>query len=247
MKKPIIAANWKMNKTVSETEEFIKKLSAKDIPEHIEAVVCPPFIGLKDAVKLKQGTAIKVGAQNMHFEEHGAYTGEVSPVMLSDLQVDYVILGHSERRQLFGETDEVINKKVHAAFKYGLYPILCVGETLEQMEAGDTEVLIQKQLELGLAWLSANQVADMVIAYEPVWAIGTGKSSNPELANQTIKQIRKYIQDIYDTSTAKSVRIQYGGSVKPENIKDYLKQSDIDGALVGGASLQVESFYKLLV
>lgn len=247
MRQPIIAANWKMNKTISETEEFLKKLKIKEIPDHMEAVVCPPFIGLKDAVTLTQGTAIKIGAQNMHFEESGAFTGEVSPVMLSDLSVDYVIIGHSERRQLFLETNEIINKKVHAAFKYGMVPILCIGETLEEREAGKTNEVLQNQVDQGLAWLSANQVATMVIAYEPVWAIGTGKSSNPQEANETIQGIRKHVQSIYDSATAKSLRIQYGGSVKPENIKEYLKQSDIDGALVGGASLNVESFFSLLV
>lgn len=244
---PIIAANWKMHKTVSETVEFLSKLKTKDLPRYLDIVVCPTFVGLSEAVKFAAGSAIKIGAQNMYFEEKGAYTGEISPMMLSDLSVQYVILGHSERRQLFMETDELINKKVHSAFAYGITPILCVGETLEQREMQQTEEVLRVQIERGLAWLSAIQVEQIVIAYEPVWAIGTGRSSSPEEANMTIQKIREHIQEIYDTMTAQRVRIQYGGSVNPENIRQYLDQSDIDGALVGGASLSVESFYNLLV
>jgi triosephosphate isomerase len=247
MRKPIIAANWKMNKTISQTEEFMRKLIAKELPENIEVVVCPPYIGLKDATLLAAGSKVKVGAQNMHYEDNGAFTGEISPIMLSDLAVHYVIIGHSERRQFFGETDELVNKKVHSAIKYGLTPILCVGESIEEREAGSTEAVLHMQIEQGLAWLTADQVANIVIAYEPIWAIGTGKSSSPELANQTIKGIRKHIQDIYDSVTAKCVRIQYGGSVNPDNIQEFLGQPDIDGALVGGASLSVDSFYDLVV
>lgn len=244
---PIIAANWKMHKTVSETTEFLSKLKANDLPKYLEIVVCPAFIGLAEAVKLAKDSVIKIGAQNMHFEEKGAYTGEISPMMLSDLSVQYVIIGHSERRQYFMETDDLINKKVRSAFAYGITPILCVGETLEQREMQQTEEVLRAQIERGLAWLSAKQVGEMVIAYEPVWAIGTGKSSSPQEANLTIQGIRKHIQEIYDTMTAQQIRIQYGGSVNAENIRQYLDQSDIDGALVGGASLSVESFFSLLV
>ncbi|OEH86822.1 triose-phosphate isomerase [Desulfuribacillus stibiiarsenatis] len=247
LRKPIIAANWKMFKTIAETEVYIDKLMAKELPKQVDIVLCPPFTGLESAAMAVTGTEIKIGAQNMHFEASGAYTGEISPVMLGDLNVQYVILGHSERRKFFHETNEIINKKVHTAFKYDLTPILCVGETIEEKEAGKTLEVLKQQIDQGIAWLTANQVAKMVIAYEPVWAIGTGKSPTPADANDSVKAIRKYIQEIYDMETAQQVRIQYGGSVKPENIKDFLTQSDIDGALVGGASLAADSFYSMLV
>ena len=247
MRKPIVAANWKMNKTVSQTKEFISDFVKKDLPDNIEVLVCPPYLGLQDALALAKGSKVKIGAQNMHFEDSGAYTGEVSPIMLGDLGVNYVIIGHSERRQYFAETDEIVNKKVRAAIKYNLKPIVCVGENLEEYESGQTQAVIARQIEEGLAWLSADQVADLVIAYEPVWAIGTGKSSSPDAANQVIADIRKQIKSIYDTETAQAVRIQYGGSVNSSNIQEYMGQSDIDGVLVGGASLEVDSFYDLVV
>lgn len=247
MRKPIIAANWKMNKTVSQTKEFMSEFIKKDFPDNIEVLVCPPYLGLQDAIADARGSKIMIGAQNMHYEDAGAYTGEVSPIMLGDLGVDYVIVGHSERRQYFAETNESVNKKVRAALKYNLKPIVCVGENLAEYEAGQTQAVISRQIEEGLAWLSADQVASLVIAYEPVWAIGTGKSSSPAEANQVIKEIRNQIKAIYDTETDQRVRIQYGGSVNPSNIQEYMGQSDIDGVLVGGASLEVDSFYNLVV
>jgi triosephosphate isomerase len=189
---------------------------------------------------------VKVGAQNMHFEESGAFTGEISPVALKDLGVTYVILGHSERRQLFGESDEFVHSKVHSAFGHDLIPIVCVGETLEQREADETNKIVREQVEKDLAGLTEEQAQQAVIAYEPIWAIGTGKSSSAEDANQVCSYIRSVIADNFTEETAQKVRIQYGGSVKPHNIDGYLRQSDIDGALVGGASLESESFLQLL-
>lgn len=235
-----------MNKTVSETEEFIQRLIAIKCPKNVEAVICPPFTSIKEAKKMIANTNIKLGAQNMYYEENGAFTGEVSPVMLSDLGVDYVIVGHSERRQIFQEDDLLINKKIHAAYKYGLTPILCVGESLNEKVAGQTEQVVSNQVKLGIEWLTAEQTAKLVIAYEPIWAIGTGKSCDALEANRTIAVIRQKVKDIYGEQTAAAVRIQYGGSVKPDNITSYMEQPEIDGALVGGASMQADSFSQLL-
>jgi triosephosphate isomerase len=242
MRRPIIAGNWKMNKTVKETAELINALKDKVKDAKCEVVVCPPFTSLSQAIELVKGSNLKVGAQNMYFEESGAFTGEVSPLMLKELGVEYVILGHSERRQYFKEDDELINKKVLAAYKYELTPILCVGETLEEREQDKTFDVINYQLEKGMKDLTEEQVSKLVIAYEPVWAIGTGKTATSEDANNVIKAIRNKVREMFGDRAAEEIRIQYGGSVKPSTIKEQMAQSDIDGALVGGASLKAEEF-----
>ncbi|MBL3642389.1 triose-phosphate isomerase [Bacillus sp. RHFB] len=247
MRKPIIAGNWKMNKTLSEATAFLEEVSNL-IPKQdvIDTVVCAPALFLDQLVQAAKGTDVKIGAQNMHFEESGAFTGEISPIALSDLGVSYVILGHSERREMFNETDEAVNKKAHAAFAHQLTPIVCCGETLEQREAGETNDFVASQIEKGLAGLSDDQLKQAVIAYEPIWAIGTGKSSSAQDANEVCAHIRSVVADKFSNEAAAAIRIQYGGSVKPENIKEYMAQPDIDGALVGGASLKSDSFLQLL-
>ncbi|USB33483.1 triose-phosphate isomerase [Paenibacillus sp. YPG26] len=246
MRTPIIAGNWKMFKTVSEAKTFFEDIKGKAEVEGVESVICAPYTNLPALVEAAKGTSIKIGAQNLHFEDEGAFTGEISGGMLKELGVDYVIIGHSERRAYFGETDEIVNKKVHAAFKHGITPIPCVGEKLEEREAGQTKDVVKVQTEAALQGLSAEQAAQVVIAYEPIWAIGTGKSSTSQDANEVTSYIRSIVADLYDESVASKVRIQYGGSVKPENVKEYLGQSDIDGALVGGASLQPASYIALV-
>ncbi|MEQ6377774.1 triose-phosphate isomerase [Bacillaceae bacterium S4-13-58] len=247
MRKRIIAGNWKMNKVLAEAESFVDTAKGK-IPtfDEVEAVVCAPHLYLQRLVQLTEGTDLKVGAQTMHYEESGAFTGEVSPIMLKDIGVTYVIIGHSERREYFNETDETVNKKAHAAFKHGLTPIICVGETLEQRENKETMTLVESQVKKALEGLDELQVKQSVIAYEPIWAIGTGKTASSEDANEVCAHIRKVVQEFVSEDVAQAVRIQYGGSVKPANIKELLEQSDIDGALVGGASLEVESFLQLV-
>ncbi|MEY8734987.1 triose-phosphate isomerase [Peribacillus frigoritolerans] len=247
MRKPIIAGNWKMNKTLSEATAFLEEVSNL-IPKQdvIDTVVCAPALFLDQLVQAAKGTDVKIGAQNMHFEESGAFTGEISPIALADLGVSYVILGHSERREMFNETDEAVNKKAHAAFAHQLIPIVCCGETLEQREAGETNDFVGSQIEKGLAGLSNDQLKQAVIAYEPIWAIGTGKSSSAQDANEVCAHIRSVVADKFSNEAAAAIRIQYGGSVKPENIKEYMAQPDIDGALVGGASLKSDSFLQLL-
>ncbi|MFJ7993953.1 triose-phosphate isomerase [Peribacillus frigoritolerans] len=247
MRKPIIAGNWKMNKTLSEATAFLEEVSNL-IPKQdvIDTVVCAPALFLDQLVQAAKGTDVKIGAQNMHFEESGAFTGEISPIALGDLGVSYVILGHSERREMFNETDEAVNKKAHAAFAHHLTPIVCCGETLEQREAGETNDFVGSQIEKGLAGLSDDQLKQAVIAYEPIWAIGTGKSSSAQDANEVCAHIRSVVADKFSNEAAAAIRIQYGGSVKPENIKEYMAQPDIDGALVGGASLKSDSFLQLL-
>ncbi|MDR7319060.1 triose-phosphate isomerase [Brevibacillus nitrificans] len=246
MRTPIIAGNWKMFKTIAEATAFAQEAKAGTTKAGVEKVVCAPFTALPALGQIFAGTDIALGAQNMHFEEQGAFTGEISPVMLKEIGVKYVILGHSERRQYFHETDETVNKKVHAALKHDLVPIVCVGESLEQREAGETANIVRTQTEGALAGLTAAQLANVVIAYEPIWAIGTGKSSTAEDANETIAIIRQTIAERFGQETAEQIRIQYGGSVKPENIASYMAQPDIDGALVGGASLVAESYLQLV-
>ncbi|RUS45652.1 triose-phosphate isomerase [Cohnella sp. AR92] len=243
---PIIAGNWKMFKTVPEAVAFVADVKGKAEVAGVESVICAPYIALPALVSAVKGTSIKIGAQNLHFEDNGAFTGEISGVMLKDLGVDYVIIGHSERRQYFGETDETVNKKMHAAFKHGITPILCVGEKLEEREAGKTDEVNRVQTEAALAGLTAEQVAETVIAYEPIWAIGTGKSSTATDANEAIAYIRSVVSGLYGAEVAAKVRIQYGGSVKPNNVAEYMGQSDIDGALVGGASLEPASYIALV-
>lgn len=247
MRKPIIAGNWKMNKTLSEAKSFAEEVK-KLVPasDKVESVICAPALFLQSLVEISSGSDVKIGAQNMHFEESGAFTGEISPKALSNLGVQYVILGHSERREMFNETDESVNKKVLAAFKYNLLPIVCCGETLEQREKGETMNLVGAQIQKALTGLTDDQVKQTVIAYEPIWAIGTGKSSTSGDANEVCSHIRKVIAQQFSQNVADAVRIQYGGSVKPGNIKEYMAMSDIDGALVGGASLEAQSFLQLL-
>lgn len=246
MRKPIIAGNWKMFKTVSETKAFLQEAIKQTNGGEVESIICAPFTSLPALVEATKGTSLKVGAQNLHWEDNGAYTGEISGVMLKDLGVEYVIIGHSERRAYFAETDDIVNLKTHAAFKHGLTPIVCVGEKLEEREAGKTEEVCKVQTEGALKGLTAEQVTGMVIAYEPIWAIGTGKSSTAEDANEVISYIRGWVSGLFGKETADAVRIQYGGSVKPGNIKEYMQQPDIDGALVGGASLDAASFLQLV-
>ncbi|MBR2076029.1 MAG: triose-phosphate isomerase [Exiguobacterium sp.] len=247
MRKPIIAGNWKMNKTLSEAVAFVEEVK-NNIPstDKVDAAICAPALFLAPMVEAAKGSNLKLGAQNMYDKDSGAYTGEISPVMLADLGVTYVILGHSERREYFGESDAFINSKTKKAFEHGLTPIVCVGETLEEREGGKFEEVIKTQVEGGLADLSADQVKQLVIAYEPVWAIGTGKSADEADAQSSCKYVRDVVKGLYGEDVAAAVRIQYGGSVKPENIKEYMAQEDIDGALVGGASLEAASFLKLL-
>lgn len=242
---PIIAGNWKMFKTVSEAISFVNEVKGSTV-EGVESVICSPFTNLPALVEATKGTNVHVGAQNLHFEDNGAFTGEISGVMLKDLGVEYVIIGHSERRAYFAESNEIVNKKVVAAFKHGLKPILCVGEKLEEREAGQTKDVCKVQTEAAFAGLSAEQAAQVVIAYEPIWAIGTGKSSTAEDAQDVIGYIRTLVSGLYGAAVADVVRIQYGGSVKPNNIAEYMAQPDIDGALVGGASLESASYVQLV-
>ena len=246
MRKKVIAGNWKMNMLPNETISFIEELAPLVKNTENEVVLCVPYTDLFYALLTAQNTNIKIGAQNMHYEENGAYTGEISGKMLKSINVDYVIIGHSERRQYFNETDETVNKKIKSAFRDGLKPIVCVGETLEQREAGKTEEIITKQTELALAGLTNEQVQNTIIAYEPIWAIGTGKTATKEDANNSIKSIRNKIAQIYGQNIADGVIIQYGGSVKSTNAKELFEMSDIDGGLVGGASLKAEEFSKIV-
>ncbi|MFA7164120.1 MAG: triose-phosphate isomerase [Eubacteriales bacterium] len=246
MRKPIIAGNWKMNKTPEEAASMVKELAPLVKDSDIDIVLCAPFVSLQATLDAAVGTNIKVGAQNMHWEENGAYTGEVSPTMLNALGVEYVIIGHSERREYFAETDETVNKKVHSALAHGLKPIICVGETLEQREEGITQELVQGQTEAALKGLSADDVKKCVIAYEPIWAIGTGKTATSEDANNVISYIRSTVKKVYGEEAANAIRIQYGGSMKPENAADLMAMSDIDGGLVGGASLKAEDFANII-
>lgn len=235
-----------MNMLPGEAIEFITELEPLVKDTKNEVILCVPYTDLFYALLTAQNTNIKIGAQNMHFEEKGAYTGEVSGKMLKSINVEYVIIGHSERRQYFNETDETVNKKIKAAFANGLKPIVCVGETLEQREAGKTVEIITKQTELALEGLTDEQVKNTIIAYEPIWAIGTGKTATSEDANNSIKEIRNKIADIYGKDVAEEVIIQYGGSVKSTNAKELFEMSDIDGGLVGGASLKAEEFSKIV-
>lgn len=249
MRKPIIAGNWKMNKTVQEAKDFVNELPALPDTNEVDSVICAPTLQLDALVNLtKEGVAqgLQIGAQNAYFEDNGAFTGETSPAALEDLGVKYVVLGHSERREYFGETDEDVNKKSLAVFSHNMTPIICVGETLEEREAGKAESVVGGQVEAALKGFSKDQVKSTVIAYEPIWAIGTGKSSTSEDANQMCAHVRNVVAGAFSQEEADALRVQYGGSVKPENIKEYMAQSDIDGALVGGASLKVESFVALL-
>ena len=246
MRKKVIAGNWKMNMLPNEAMKFIEDLAPLVKDTKNEVILCVPYTDLFYALLTVQGTNIKIGAQNMHFEEKGAYTGEISAKMLKSINVEYVIIGHSERRQYFNETDETVNKKIKAAFENGLKPIVCVGETLEQRDEGTTIDIITNQTKLALEGLTDEQVANTIIAYEPIWAIGTGKTATSEYAQKAIKSIRDKICQIYGQNVSDRVIIQYGGSVKSSNAKELFEMSDIDGGLVGGASLKPDEFSKIV-
>ena len=246
MRKKVIAGNWKMNKTAKEAEQFLQAVKETEVKEQTEAIVCAPFVYLPALVAEAKGSNIQIAAQNMHFENDGAFTGEVSPVMLQDIGVSHVVIGHSERREYFNETDETVNKKVHAAWNHQLTPIVCVGETLEQREANETLPLMEKQVRIALEGVSAELAKETIIAYEPIWAIGTGKTASSEDANEVCAHIRQVVRGLYNDEVADQIVIQYGGSVKPSNIDELLATSDIDGALVGGASLETDSFVSLI-
>jgi len=248
MRKTIIAGNWKMNNDLKESEKLIvdlKNLLQNEKP-NCDVVVCPPYTSLSEASKLLKGSQIKLGAQNMHFEENGAFTGEVSASMLKSVGCEYVILGHSERRHIFGESNEMINKKIKKALSAGLKPIFCVGELLEERENGTTNDVVKKQILKGLAEISADDMKNIIVAYEPVWAIGTGKTASPAQAQEVHEFIRDLIEITYSLEIANDLVIQYGGSVKPDNAKELISQKDIDGALVGGACLKADSFMGII-
>ena len=246
MRKKIIAGNWKMNMLPNEAIAMIDNLAPMVKEADCEVVLCVPYIDLFYSLLMAQGTKIKIGAQNMHFEEKGAYTGEVSGKMLKAIGVEYVIIGHSERRQYFAETDETVNKKIKAAFVNDLKPIVCVGESLEERESGKAFEIITNQTQKALDGLTQEQVANTVIAYEPIWAIGTGKTATSQDANEACQKIREKIAEIYGQNVADRVIIQYGGSMKPENAKELLEMPDIDGGLIGGASLKADTFEKIV-
>lgn len=246
MRKKVIAGNWKMNMLPNEAISFIEEFAPLVKDTENEVILCVPYTDLFYALMTAQDTNIKIGAQNMHWKEDGAYTGEVSGKMLKSIGVEYVIIGHSERRQYFNETDETVNKKIKAAFENELKPIVCVGESLEQREAGITNQVITNQVKLALEGLTAEQVKNTIIAYEPIWAIGTGKVATSEDANNSIIAIREEIKSIYGQDVSESVIIQYGGSVKSTSAKELFTTSDIDGGLVGGASLKAEEFSKIV-
>ena len=246
-RKTIIAGNWKMNKTLTETKAFaeeIKTMLGK--PKGCDVVLCVPYVNIQAAVRLFKDSRIAIGAENCHYESHGAYTGEVSAEMLKDLGVKYVIIGHSERRQYYNETDFTVNKKVHAALEAGLYPIVCVGESLEQRELGVTMELIAYQVKAALAGVPADKMRHVVIAYEPIWAIGTGKTATAEQAAEVCESIRVVIRKLYGARVARAVTIQYGGSMNAKNAAELLAQPDIDGGLIGGASLKPADFTSII-
>lgn len=246
MRKPIIAGNWKMNNNIEESLKLVDEIKAINLNKDVEAVLCVPFTDLKDVKAAIKDTDIKLAAQNMHWEENGAYTGEISPNMLNEIGVDYVLIGHSERRQYFNETDETVNKKVLSALAHNIYPIICVGETLEEREGNKEKQIVKDQVVKALKDVDKNSIEKIVIAYEPIWAIGTGKTASSDQANEIIAFIREIVGDIYSENEKEIIRIQYGGSVKPDNVVELMGKSDIDGALVGGASLKADDFTKLI-
>ncbi len=243
IRRPIIAGNWKMHKTVHEAESLVKDLLL-ELPDlsNVDAVLCPPFTALSKVADLVSHTPIRVGAQDMHWEKEGAFTGEISATMLRDVYCRYVILGHSERRQHFGETNAIVNRKTRAALAASLRPIVCVGETLEERDKNDFKAIIRKQVVESLAGIASDQAEELVVAYEPIWAIGTGRNATPVQAQEVHALIRETLRKMIGEKEAERVRIQYGGSVKPANAAELLGQTDIDGALVGGASLEARSF-----
>ncbi|MGL5821524.1 MAG: triose-phosphate isomerase [Sarcina sp.] len=247
MRTPIIAGNWKMNHTVDKAVEVINELKPLVKDAKCDVVVFPTYVCLDAAIKAAKGSNVKIGAQNMHYEQNGAFTGEVSAEMLEDMGVEYVILGHSERRAYYNETDADLKLKMAAAFAHNLIPVICYGETLEDREAGKTNEVIESQIKVSFAGLTDEQAAKAVIAYEPIWAIGTGKTATSEQANETIAAIRAMVANMYGKEVADKIRIQYGGSVKPNTIAEQMGMSDIDGALVGGASLKAEDFSQIVM
>jgi triosephosphate isomerase len=247
MRRKVIAGNWKMNMNLHQSQKLVSEIInglGKD--NKAEVIVCPPFTSLSEVSSLVKDTMVKLGAQNMHFEESGAYTGEISADMLKSIGCEYVILGHSERRVIFNEPDELINKKIKTALTKELKPIFCVGELLDQRERGETMQVVSHQINRGLEGVSSEQMKNVIIAYEPVWAIGTGKTATPEQAQEVHSFIRELVAKKYTTSVAESLIIQYGGSVKPDNSGELLSQKDIDGALVGGACLKADSFLSII-
>ncbi len=247
MRRPLIAGNWKMHKTVPQAIEFVAALKRELYDEtETEIAVCPPFTSLSPIGEILQGSNLKLGAQDLYWEAEGAYTGEVSAAMLRDVGCRFVIVGHSERRHLFGETNETVNKKVKAALSSGLVPIICIGETLDKREHGVTDEVLRKQLEGSLNGFSESELLGCVVAYEPVWAIGTGHTATPDQAASAHATIRRWIGENYDVGTSDKLRILYGGSVTPQNVKELMAREEIDGALVGGASLKAESFCKIV-
>ena len=247
MRRKVIAGNWKMNMLPNEAMAFIENIVPVIKNTKNEVILCVPYTDLFYSLLTAQDTNIKIGAQNMHWEESGAYTGEVSAKMLKSINVEYVIIGHSERRQYFAETDETVNLKIKTAIKNELKPIVCVGETLEQRESGKAEEIITTQTKLALEGIDKNDISKIILAYEPIWAIGTGKTATSEDANNSIKAIRKKVSELCGEQIANEIIILYGGSVKPENAKELFSTSDIDGGLVGGASLKVEDFSKIIL
>jgi len=244
---PFIAGNWKMNKTVGEALDLVRQLKASLLNiEGVEVAVAPPFTALYAVSQELKGTFIRLAAQNLFYEEKGAFTGEISPLMLKEIGCQYTIIGHSERRQFFGETDETVNRRIKAALGQDLKPIFCVGETLKEREEGKTFTVIEKQAEGGLRGIGKEEVKNIVMAYEPIWAIGTGRTATPEQAEEVHRFIRERLERLYSREIAERIRIQYGGSVTPENIKGLISQENIDGALVGGASLKSETFSKIV-
>jgi triosephosphate isomerase len=244
---PFIAGNWKMNKTVEEALDLIRELKkAISGVKEVEVAVAPPFTALYGVHKELEDSFIRLAAQNLYWEEKGAFTGEISPLMLKEAGCQYVIIGHSERRQFFGESDETVNRRIKAALAHGLKVIFCIGETLREREEGETFAVIERQIEGGLKGLGDKDLKKMTIAYEPVWAIGTGKTATPEQAEEVHRFIRERVNGLYSREVSEEIRIQYGGSVTPDNVKGLMDQPDIDGALVGGASLKAESFSKIV-
>lgn len=248
MRRKVIAGNWKMHKDLVETQNLISKLSNGLAKEEFkcDVIICPPYTSLSEAASLTRNTKIKLGAQNMHFEDKGAFTGEISAAMLKSVGCEYVILGHSERRAIFGESDEMINKKIKKALNAGLKPIFCIGETLQQRESGIMKDIIKKQVFEGLQQVSKGEMENIIVAYEPVWAIGTGVTASPEQAQEVHLFVRELLSEIFGGDTAEKTIIQYGGSVKPGNANELLSQNDIDGALVGGACLEADSFIGII-
>ena len=246
MRKPIIAGNWKMNMTPSQAKELVTDLIPLVKDAVCDVVVCPPYVDIALVAELVKGTNIQVGAQNIHWAEKGAFTGEISAAMLKEAGAAYAIIGHSERRQYFGETDATVNSRTKAALAAGIVPIICVGESLEQREKGETDVVVSGQVKADLADIPGEAVAGLVIAYEPIWAIGTGKTATDEQANETIGLIRETIASLYGQAVADQVRIQYGGSMNPKNVKGLMAQPQIDGGLIGGASLKAADFAQVV-